>query len=335
MKLDVIDSLAALEAFTPEWSSFTSTAEAVTPFQLPQWLLTWWRHFGSGHLHVMVFRANGEIAGIIPCFNHSWEGHRQITLLGAGISDYLEPVIDPDYVSQLTSMLWLHLLERTDWDVCNWQDLSGRTALACPSRSGGNHLQVRVIAETPCSEIRLGGSFEDFWAARSKDLRRNLRRYGQRAEQEGPIEFAVTNSAGEELLDALIRLHADRWHKRGECGMIEANRSAAFLRHIAREYEQLGMLRFFTLRFKGHAAALSIGFLYRNTLYSYLSAFDPQYEILGFGRRLLYESLKYAYHQRFTAWNFCRGDESYKYSFGAESIPKARLILTRAIAHTA
>ncbi len=54
---------------------------------MPEWLLTWWWHFGSGRLRVMVFRQMGEVAGVLPCFLHPWNGRRQLTLVGSGITD--------------------------------------------------------------------------------------------------------------------------------------------------------------------------------------------------------------------------------------------------------
>lgn len=334
MRLEILDNASLLDQLKPEWSAFASRLDRVTPFQLPAWLLTWWRHFGSGELHVMLFRHSGEIAAIIPCFCHEWNGRRQLTLLGSGISDYLDPLINPAHSAEVLLRLRTHLFELTKWDICDWQDLfdgSPLLGLAAPRVP----VHVRAIPDTPCSEIRIAGTFQEFWAARSKDLRRNLRRYGRRARQEGAISFAVTSTPDPELLDALARLHSDRWQQRGEPGMLEANRSGAFVRDISREFASLGILRFFTLRYREEIVALSLGFLYRNTVYSYLSAFDPQYEILGFGRRLLYESLRYCYRNRRSVWNFCRGDEPYKFSFGAEVIPKSRLVLTRAAAHTA
>ncbi len=332
MKLEILDNLASLEQTEGEWFAFTSQIEGLTPFQLPAWQLTWWRHFGSGDLHVMVFRQSEKIVAFIPAFRHVWEARPQITLLGSGISDYLDPPIAPSHSAEVVSALRTHLLEDSDWKILNWQDLSAGTPLT--ALSAGN-LQARATDDTPCSQITLTGEFEDYWSARSKDLRRNLRRYGHRAEQAGEIEFAVTSKAEDALLHELVRLHAERWGQRGETGMIEANHSAAFLRHLARQFERLDMLRFFSLCFKDEVVAVSIGFLYRNVLYSYLSAFDPHYDLLGFGRKLLHDSLRHAWKQRYTAWNFCRGEEAYKFSFGATSIPKCRLMLTRAAAHTA
>ncbi|HEY1216134.1 MAG TPA: GNAT family N-acetyltransferase, partial [Bryobacteraceae bacterium] len=93
-----------------------------------------------------------------------------------------------------------------------------------------------------------------------------------------------------------------------------------------------GNLRLFIARFREQVAALVLGFLCRNTLYAYLSAFDPEYEGFGFGRNLLYEAFRFAYGQHYSAWNFCRGNEQYKLSWGAHLIQKRRLILTHDIA---
>lgn len=321
MRLEALDSLDALERFQPEWSSFVQTIPGLTPFQMPDWLLTWWRHFGSGRLRVLVFREEAAIAAVIPLFEHNWEARRQLTLIGSGVSDYLEPPVAQKFAAPVIDLLRAHLRTNDTWDVCDWQDLSAETSLTGLGAAAG---------DTPCSEIALSGSFEDYWARRSKDLRRNLRRYGTRADEMGSAEFTVASKADAALIDELIRLHSERWRRQNLPGMVVANNSAAFLREIAARFASLGMLRFFCLRSRNEVVAVSIGFLFRNALYSYLSAFDPRFEILGFGRRLLFESLRFGFGQAYRAWNFCRGDEPYKFSFGAARIPKCRLILHRA-----
>jgi CelD/BcsL family acetyltransferase involved in cellulose biosynthesis len=130
-------------------------------------------------------------------------------------------------------------------------------------------------------------------------------------------------------MNRLIRLHGDRCGKQGQPGMVAANSSVELFRDVAREFERSQSLCFFSLRYRGEIVAVSAGLLDCNTIYSYLSAFDPQYEILGFARTLLYESLRHAYGQHYDAWNFCRGDEPYKFSFGQRAIAKSRLILMR------
>jgi CelD/BcsL family acetyltransferase involved in cellulose biosynthesis len=319
--LEVIEDFSRLESIAPAWSVLAEEIPSTTPFQLPAWQLTGWRYFGSGQLRVLTWWKDELLVGLIPCFLHMWQGRRQLTLIGSGISDYLEPLLHQEHAPQILRQVCTYLQSNTDWNLCNWQDLAFDTPL---------HLLGGSLGEdTVCSEVLLRGTFEEFWQSRPKDLRRNLRRYSERAASQAPVTFHVNSDANNELLQSLIHLHAARWEKRGESGAIAENNSADFLLDIARQFASRNMLRIFTVCFGGNVAALVLTFLYRNTIYSYMSAFDPMHEILGFGRTLLHESFRYAFGNQYRAWNFCRGDEHYKFSWGARPIEKRRLELTR------
>lgn len=322
LTLEVIEDLPRLETIAPAWSALAEANPSSTPFQLPLWQLTWWRYFGSRQLlRVFAWWKNDLLVGVVPCFLHVWQGRRQLTLLGSGISDYLEPLLHQEYAPQILRQLRAYLQSNTDWDLCDWQDLAFDTPL---------HLLGGTLGEdTGCSEVLLRGTFEEFWRGRPKDLRRNLRRYSERAATQGAVTFHVNSDANDELLKSLIRLHAARWERRGESGTIAENNSADFLVDVAGHFASRDQLRIFAVCFGENVAALVLTFLHHNTVYSYMSAFDPEHEILGFGRALLYESIRYSFEQQYRAWNFCRGEEHYKFSWGARPIYKRRLQLFR------
>ncbi len=328
LELEVITDISRLIEIKDKWLNLEDRLDYRTPFQSPDWLLTWWRHFGNGDLRVFVFRnPNKEIVGILPAFLHEWQAKRQLTLIGSGISDFLEPALMPDVAQEAARCLADYLYRDPEWEVCNWQDLSADTVLT--QCTVGRVLKVSLLSDIPCAEIRIDGGFSEFWAERPSGLRRNVRRYREKAEQVGRIETCVIESSNEECLEALIRLHSARWREAGEPGMIAANRSAAFLRDVVERFEQRAMLLFFSLRFRNEVAAVILTFPYRGTLYAYLSAFDPAYAAFGFGRTLLHDALKYAVSNGYRAWNFLRGNEPYKVEWGAREIPKSRLIIQR------
>src|SRR6185312_8105689 len=326
IELETIDQLSRFKEIEPEWLSFANTVPGLTPFQLPAWQLTWWDHYGSGELHVMAFRDRNSMVGLVPAFLHSWKGKRQMTLIGSGISDYLDPAISPNYNEAVVTCLRDHL-QSIDYDVCDWQDLSRNTPLQL-LRTDKSYA-FEIAPGVPCTEIRVSGSFEDFWQARSKDLRRNVRRYGDRAGASGELQFDATSEADLDLVEALVRLHAARWEKEGQPGMVAANGSAEFLKKVFPRLARAGMLLLFSMRYKRKIAAVIAAFPYRRILYSYLSAFDPEAEHFGFGRALLFEALRYSHENHYSAWNFLRGSEPYKYSWGAKDIPRCRLLLKR------
>ena len=157
MTIEIIDSVERLRAIEDQWKQIVLADPASTPFQLPRWLLTWWEYFGSGSLHVITLWEEDQLAGIVPCFRHEWEGRQQLTLIGSGISDYLDPVLPPGAIETLQR----HLDTNQDWDVCNWQDLSADTPL---QKLRG----ALVKPEMQCSEATLTGDFDHFWQTRSR-----------------------------------------------------------------------------------------------------------------------------------------------------------------------
>jgi CelD/BcsL family acetyltransferase involved in cellulose biosynthesis len=327
IRIETITCPSELSKLRAEWIELEASVPFFTPFHTSEWLLTWWRHFGSGHLRVLAVRSGDQLAGLIPMFLHEWEGKRQLTLIGSGISDYLEPAIEPDLAMQISGQLWRHLAAMPDWDLCNWQDLAADSAIdIC---AAGHPLVVNKSPDLPCSEIPIDGDFSTYWNTRPSGLRRNLRRYRDKAEQIAAIEIEITETVSEECLKALIGLHSARWREQGEPGTIAANRSAAFLRDVVQALAGRNGVLFFALRFQGEIAAVILAFPYRATIYAYLSAFDPVHAAFGFGRTLLYEALCYCFARKYKAWNFLRGDEPYKFEWGAREIKKARLIVAR------
>ena len=318
--LEVIEDCARLDAFQGEWSQFVRRVPPANPFQRPEWLLTWWSHFGSGSIRLMVFRQKGEAAGVLPCFLHEWNDRRQMTLMGSGISDYLDPLFESVWVDGIVERLSAELRSRDDWDICEWQDLSRDTPLS---------VLGTIVEDTPCSAIAMEQPFETFLAVRPTSLRRNLRHDKKKADAIASVQFEVAESATAELMDALVRLHGARWAKAGEAGMIEANRSEAFLRDVAERFGTKGWLRIFILRFAGCIVAMVLAFCDEATIYGYLTGLDPQWEEFGFGRELLAQALRYAHERGYRQWNFLRGEEAYKFLWGAQVVPKCRVVIRR------
>src|ERR1700738_5372313 len=89
-----------LASITAEWSALVERVPDSTPFQRPEWLIPWWLRFGSGSLHAIAFRSSSRLVGFIPMFVHEWLGKRQVTLVGNGITDYLDLIAEPAHEAE-------------------------------------------------------------------------------------------------------------------------------------------------------------------------------------------------------------------------------------------
>jgi CelD/BcsL family acetyltransferase involved in cellulose biosynthesis len=272
-------------------------------------------------LRLFVFREQ-QVVGLIPCFLREWNERRQMTLIGSGISDYLDPLLAEGHEHNIISCLGDLLGRADDWDRCDWQDLAFGTPLA-----NFSCFDVTKQEQTICSEVRLPGAFEDFWAARPRHLRRNLRRYGAKAREQSSLRVEVTTAADESVVHALIRLHTSRWQALGESGMIQANHSACFLRNIISRFAGSDLLRIFSMRCGENIVAIILAFAFRGTMYGYLTGSDPAFKRFSVASILLQAALRYCCHEGIRAWNFRRDDEPYKTDWGAEAIRRCRIVL--------
>jgi CelD/BcsL family acetyltransferase involved in cellulose biosynthesis len=323
LTLEVVREVTHLERIKNEWTRFASSLERVTPFQLPEWQLTWWRHFGCGKLHVMLFRSVDSMVGVVPCYLHEDQGRRSMKLIGSGISGYLEPPIAAKQRAEIANLLKGHLLANTAWDSCDWRDVAPNSPLA--GLQLGEKFKSETTPDNECSEIPIQGTFQQYWEGRSFSLRRNFLKYLDKSGFADRPRFEVVMQADPEFVNAVIRFEGGQ----AESFALAHGGAPAFISELAGVLDKADMLRLFGLRYNRKIAAVTLAFAYRNTLYAFAGGHDPEFEVEGLGRLLLFETLRHAFEQRYRAWNFLRGNEAFKVLWGAQVSPTARILIER------
>src|ERR1700733_250077 len=193
LTLEVVRELAHLEQIKKEWTRFAAGLERVTPFQLPEWQISWWRHFGEGRLHVMLFRSLDTLVAVIPCYQTEEQGRRSLKLIGSGIASYLEPPIDPRQRVEVTNLLKGHLLANNGWEVCDWRDLEVNSPLA--GLQLGERFDLKIAPDGEWSQVPIQGTFQQYWESRSFSLRRNFLKYLDTASTADGPRFEVVTQA--------------------------------------------------------------------------------------------------------------------------------------------
>jgi len=323
LTLEVVREVAHLEQIRNEWTRFASGVERVTPFQLPEWQLAWWRHFGAGRLHVMLFRSLDSLVGIVPCYQSEVQGRGTLKLIGSGMAHYLEPPIALRQRAEVAHLLKSHLLANGGWQSCDWHDVESNSPLA--GLQLGDKFDLKLTADSEWSQVPIQGAFQQYWEGRSFSLRRNFLKYLDAAGLPDRPHFEVVSQADPEFVNALIRLQGEQTNAFAHA----KEGSAAFLADLARVLDDADMLRIFGLRYNRKLVAMTLAFIHRNTIYAFAGGHDTEYEALGLGRLLLFESLRHAFQQGYRAWNFLRGNEPYKMLWGAQMAPTARITIER------
>ena len=300
-----------LDAFVPAWCALWQKDSAATPFQHPDWLVPWWHHFTQPELLAVIMYRAADPVGFLPFYIYPDErsGERQLLLLGAGTSDYLDGIFAPECeIGQIRAALDL-LATREHWDILHAAQLRPSSKLALAME----HLATKPFNGEPCSRMD---------AVTIADLplkiRRNAMYYRNRAQRLGPLELTVEEGSSiATAFEALVGLHTARWQERGETGVLADPQVLAWHREALPLLARSGSLRLCALRLKGSIIAVLYSLIdppsrADRTQYFYLTAYSTADADLRPGTLLLALAIEHATQEGVRTIDMLRGNEAYK-----------------------
>jgi CelD/BcsL family acetyltransferase involved in cellulose biosynthesis len=330
--IEEIETLGALEGLRREWSALWQRSPRATPFQSPEWLLPWWRHIGGQGLRSLVLRRDGRLVGLAPLFTYTprESGVRQVTMVGNGISDHQDLLLDPDVGADGAAKVLTYLSENAaSWDVGDFRDLPASSSLLTTPVPHG--LADRVEAEEPCPVLSLPRSSRELETAIPATLLAKLLYYRRRAERMGEVRIdAVGAGELEDAFETLLNFHRARWSARGVPSVLDAPGVALFHRDAMGGLMARGWLRVYLLRVARRIAAVYYGFLSKRCAYYYLGGFASAFDAVSPGHLIVLHALTEAVREGARELDFLRGRESYKYAWGAKDRPQYRRRLRHA-----
>lgn len=328
----VVTETAALESLRREWEALWLQAPEATPFQSPAWLIPWWRHIGEGELLTLALREHGELVGLLPLYVHAApDGRRRLFPLGIGTTDYLDAIIRSGHEAAVMAEAFRQLAALADrFEIAEWPQLRPGSPLLKTAPAGwSSHTEP----DTPCPATALPASLEALGSVVSRKTLRDLRTVRKRAAEAGAMHWqdADAESLGP-IFDALLRLHAARWQTRQEPGVLDSPAVQAAHRAALPELLRAGALRLQALHLNGEIVAVLYALIDppqrpARRVYLYISGFDPALDRLSPGMLLVGHALEQAAAEGFATLDFLRGQEPYKYFWGAGDAPSFRRIL--------
>ncbi len=315
-----------LEISAPEWNALVEESISDTPFQRYEYLSQWWKTLGGGEwkqaeLVLVSVSENGKLMGIAPLFKAEHDGRPALLLIGSiEISDYLDLVVRADDLPRFLSGLFDFLasdsaLSGLPFDWYNLPD-SSPTLTALKVESGKRGWIYREEIYRPTPRIALNGDFEAYLAGIEKKQRHEIRRKMRRAaESEIPVKFYVVEDGTslDSEIDAFFELMS---HDSSKAGFLTSS-MREHMTSVIHSAFQNGYLWLAFLTVDGTKAAACLNFDYKNKLWGYNSGVSRDFMELSPGWVLLGHQLQWACEHGRTEFDFMRGDEEYKYRFGA------------------
>lgn len=341
MQLEILRTLNTNDPLADEWNELLACCSAShVPFLRFEYLSSWWKTLGGGEwkdgelFTVIARQENHTLCGVAPLFyTHNRDREPALMLLGSiEISDYLDFIVHPPDTHLFIEALFDLLAsdQAPAWralDIYNLPDTSPTLAALqeAAERRGWTYQQQRL---QPCPYIPLPGDWETYLAGIDKKQRHEIRRKMRRAEESVPPArwYIVEDEATlENEVEDFLSLMAqdpdkDRFLTQVMRTQMHDSIHAAF---------KAGWLQLAFMEVDGQKAAGYLNFDYAGHIWVYNSGLNFAFRELSPGWVLLGNLLKWANDHRRESFDFMRGDEDYKYRFGAVNRYIVRALIHR------
>lgn len=321
LALETVRTRSGFDGLRDEWNALAGVA-ADTVFLTHAWLSNWLTHLGQGHEPlVLVARHDGRLVAALPLAQRrQGPGIRVVEFMGSGTltPNHLDLLAYDEHRDAARAAFVEHLLaNRSEWDVLDLDKLPADTETAkyLERAFSGAGVPVSLAFSAVCPYARLPETYDEYFAGLSKSARRHTRERIRCIGREHPEARFGTVTTEEELdraLDALVRLHQQRWEARGYAGSFADPRVVAFHRDMSRDAFNEGFLRFHTLTEGDQVIACILCYRMNGSVQAYSCAFESSWAPYRPGMVLGAFAIEQSIAEGAVVYDHLEGDEAHK-----------------------
>lgn len=321
MVIDVIDQHEQFERLAGSWHSVYASDPAANFFASWAWLAAW-HEVCPNKWQVLAARPQeeAEYVAFLPINLNTIRQFkmnlvREVSLGGYPLADYNGFVCMPGYQDSAVAELAGFVRDHLEWDQLLLTNVRNERLSLFLQHLAPAKRQIIRSDSVACPVVSLPASWDEYLNnSVSAKTRRNIRKlFRQMDETEGFEIVHATKDNKNYLLDSIFDMWQSRWGERSpeHIARIRSIVNSCFERHCLR------LFAFFHNDRPVAGLAAYLDFEHK-TVYEFLNCFDADFtEVRSPGQAIVAWSLQIAVNEGFQRYDFLRGNEEYKFAFGA------------------
>lgn len=312
------------------WEELSASDPSSSVFQEPRYLRVWLDVLGGDtRARTLLVRRDDELIGVIA---EGWNSDGVGRFLGGtDVTDYLGPVARPEDREAVAAA---HLDHLAAGDAASFiagglgEDLGWAQVYRDAAAAAGFDL-VEDVTEDVCPRVDLSGGSEGYLERLDgKDRQEQKRKVRKLAREVGDLHMAVaTADDATQRLDQFFEMVAE--NEASKAGFFARDDHREFFRALAEEFVADGTFLLHVLEVGGIPAAATVTLVWKREWGLYNSAFDTTLADFAPGVVQIAMLVQEAADTGHDVFDLLRGDEAYKYRFGAEDRVITSLTLQR------
>lgn len=330
-------------SLSSEWKTVFKNNNNHSVFLAWEWVSNWWKIFGDGKkLAILCAREESthQLIAIVPLYNvrKSLLGVTYLTewkLLGAdsiACSDHLGILtikkLDQEQVNYLFNVVWTQVGKN---GVLYLTDLHRANPIIEPIIKWAvyNSIKVKRETNTTCPGVQLSTTWNEYLMQLSSNFRSQVRSSYRKVLNNNnmTIKSVTQNNEIHRYINDLVNLNISRMGQKNQKSSFLQLSMQEFLENLAIDMIGTGNAWLDILLHDNRLIAASFHLLHGNTVYYYQGGFDTEYAKWRPSTVLFAHVIQRAIDGGYGYFDFLRGDEKYKYRWGAKPVINVDLLL--------
>ena len=298
--LEVLESTDALRAIAEDWDDLWQRSDVTMPTLRAEPAANWIDAFAStAQLSVLAVRQGGQLVGALPIVGRKLRrvipvGDVPLNQWSANGDLLIDTQTDVVSVAALLAEAMCELPWPLLWfQMVPWQSHAWTTLAENLTARGA---RVETSTGFDVARTSLQKPFGVYFADRSKNLRRSVRRDLKRLESEGPVELQLLDDLLPDNVEAPLRraftIEDSGWKGRAGTSVLRSDGIFDFYLQQAKSLARLGILRIAFLKLNGKAIAFEVGWIGKGVYHSFKVGYDEDYSKSGPGHLLRYRLIE-------------------------------------------
>lgn len=335
IRIETVTSDDGFAALRTAWDALANRAEAKSVFFRYDWFAAAWawrRH--DAELRILVAREADAIIAILPLIAaRDRSGRRAWALLTVPDTQRCDLIAAAEAVDAASYAFAKAVASQRDWDVLMLDYLAPdgliTNHLVPQLRQQGVYCVVEERGRNLC--ISLDGTWDTYWASRSRSLKKACNLAVNRLEKAGAVRIermgpgVMSDSECDRAMQAAIEISKCSW-KQATGNSLDHAAPGDFIRSLSNAARREGWLSVWLAYLDDRPVAMEYQLVYQGTAHALRSDFDAALEHASPGSYLFRHLLERMFDDGVSLYLMGPGDNAYKTRWTSDGHPLCRAL---------